>query len=372
MMDNVNDFLEQAYNDAMKKASGQKSVLSDLHDKKTCDNLDIIIKKAESSKAVLAVTMTSIVYKIAHPEQDIRLHQKSIEGGYSGRTFDSAHITPFLRSHKFPSMEESGWLTRSLEQKQPYTLNYPGAIKGDGIKDAFLNILHFIEEENLDCELALDYILQGLIIERDKKDIELAIPQSLSIDNIITLLLQHFNYKYKAPGQSRLPVLAIYAVYQILCAELKRFDGKNLLSIESHTSADKQSGRKGDIDVNNADGTPFEAVEVKFDIPISYKIVGIAQEKINTCSINRYYILSTKGIVEEDKEAIEETIRQIKSVHGCQLVVNGIVPTLKYYLRLVDDTKKFLDNYTTLLMKDNTIKFEHKQAWNTLVSSFKQ
>ena len=372
MIENITDFLEQAYNDAMKKASGQTTIISELQNKKACENLDLIIKKAESSKGVLAVIVTSVVYKIVHPEQDIRLHQKSIEGGYSGRTFDSSNITPFLRSHNFPAMEESGWLTRSLEQKQPYSLNYPGAIKGDGVKDAFLNILHSIEEENLDCSSALDYILQGLIIERDKKDIALAIPQSLSIDNILTLLLQHFNFKYKATGQSRLPVLAIYAVYQILCAELKRFNGKILLPIESHTSADKQSGRKGDIDINNSDGTPFEAVEVKFDIPISFKIVEIAQEKINTCSINRYYILSTKGVIEEDKEKIEETIRQIKNVHGCQLVVNGIVPTLKYYLRLVDDTKKFVENYTDLLSKDNTIKFEHKQAWNKLVSTFRQ
>ncbi|MBP3228212.1 MAG: hypothetical protein J6M53_05435 [Bacteroidaceae bacterium] len=371
MIENIGQFLEEAYETAMQKASGKEAVQSELQGE-VRKHLDTIIKLSESQKGVLAVTVTSIVYKICNPEQDIRRHQKSIEGGYSGRTFDHNNITPFLRSHKFPAMEESGWLTRSLEQKVPYTLEYPGSISGEGLKNAFLQTLHAIEEENLDCRLALDYILQGLIIQRDKNNIELAIPQNLSINNIIALLLEHFNLPYKAKGQSRLPVLAIYAVYQILCKELKRFENKILLPIESHTSADAQSGRKGDIDVNNADRTPFEAVEVKFDIPISYNIVEIAKEKIQTSAINRYYILSTKGITQGDEEKIEEEIRQIKSVHGCQLVVNGIVPTLKYYLRLVDDTRAFIENYTKLLAEDKAVKFEHKQAWNAVVSRFRQ
>ena len=56
------------------------------------------------------------MYKALNPAQDIRNHQASIEGGYSGRTFDSKYITPFMKLHKFPSMAESGWLTRALEQ----------------------------------------------------------------------------------------------------------------------------------------------------------------------------------------------------------------------------------------------------------------
>ena len=371
MNESINVFLADTYDEAMRKASGRMEIQSELSDD-VCCYLDIIIKNAEASKGVLAVVVTSMVYKLFNPEQDIRLHQKSIEGGYAGRTFDSTYITPFLRSHKFPAMEESGWLTRSLEQKSPYTLDYKGAIRNVDLKNAFLRTLHAVEEENLDCRQALDYIMQGLIIQRDKNNIELAIPQNLSIKNIITLLQEHFDYKYKSPGQSRLPVLAIYAVYQILCKELKRFDGKKLLPLESHTSADTQSGRKGDIDIVNSDGSSFEAVEVKFNIPISRNIVEIAKEKIHTCKICRYYILSTKGMVQDDEDEIEEEIRQIKSVHGCQLVVNGIIPTLNYYLRLVNDTRSFVENYTLLLSEDKTVKFEHKLAWNDIVCSFRQ
>ena len=41
-------------------------------------------------------------------------------------------------------MAETGWLTRSLEQKAPYLMDYQGEIGGEGVKDAFLSILNFI------------------------------------------------------------------------------------------------------------------------------------------------------------------------------------------------------------------------------------
>ena len=72
------------------------------------------------------------MYKALNPAQDIRNHQASIEGGYSGRTFDSKYITSFLKLHKFPSMAESGWLTRALEQKVPYDKNYGSMLNSVG------------------------------------------------------------------------------------------------------------------------------------------------------------------------------------------------------------------------------------------------
>lgn len=46
-----------------------------------------------------------------------------MDKGYSGRSFDTKYITPFMK-FKFPkiAMRESGWLTRSLEQLEPYDL----------------------------------------------------------------------------------------------------------------------------------------------------------------------------------------------------------------------------------------------------------
>ena len=368
MRDQVNEFLALCYERAMSKASGKNIPESDIP-QAVKSQLDVIVSGAESSKAVMTVIATSLVYKCLHPEQDVRLHQSSIENGYSGRTFDSNHITPFLKACRFPAMAESGWLTRSLEQKVPYDKNYTGAIKPLKLKDAFLNVMECLEDGAAGSEEMFDYLLQGLIIQRDRKVIDLARPRNLSIDRIVRLLDDHFHAHYKASGASRLPVLAIYAIYQCLFqGGLHRFSEKVLLSLENHTSADVRSGRLGDIDVANEDGSAFEAVEVKFDIAISHNIVVTAKEKIQPSTVSRYYILSTAGLLQKDREAIEEDIEQIKNTHGCQLIVNGILPTLKYYLRLLDDPTKFVVNYTHLLETDTTIKFEHKQMWNDLVS----
>ena len=360
-------YLKTLYNQAMAKASGAKAITTDLP-KQVAQYIDTIIKYSEQNKGVYTVVFTSMVYKTLHPEQDIRKHQSSIKGGYSGRTFDFNYITPFLKECEFPAMAESGWLTRSLEQKVPYDENYPGAIK-EPLKGCFIKLLKSVEEHSVSAYEVLDYLLQGLIIQRDSKKILLAKPKNMSINEIIALLHKHFHHGYQSHGASRLPVLALYAVYQCLINECIRFNNKVLLPIESHTSADLQSGRVGDIDIaDKTTGESFESVEVKFDIPITYDIVNIAKKKIEKTKIDRYYILSTKEVIEPDKERIEQIIKNLKNIHGCQLIVNGIKPSLKYYLRLVNDTKKFITNYVELLETDTAIMYEHKQAWNDLIN----
>lgn len=361
-------FLADLYESAMAKASGMEHPKSDLPDELK-HILDILIRYSDKAKGVYTVVLTSVVYKILHPAQDIRKHQASIEGGYSGRGFDSHYITPFLKERRFPAMAESGWLTRSLEQKIPYDMDYTGAIKPDELKQAFLQTIHSIETDEVHRRAIADYLLQASIIKRDKQNIRIATPQNLSIQDIIALLEKHFTHPYHCAGAARLPVLALHAVYEGLIKECKRYKGKILLPLESHTAADTRSGRMADIDVTDADGTPFEAVEVKFDIPVSYAIVEIAKEKIDTSKIKRYYILSTKNPETKDLERITDTIRKVKNTHGCQLVVNGVENSLKYYLRLIENPSDFIDHYTQLLASDPAVKYEHKAYWNALVGS---
>ncbi len=368
MKDRVNQFLQHSYHQAMALSSGKSSPLSTLP-QAVQDHLQMIVNHAENNKGVITVVFTSLVYKCLHPEQDIRKHQSGIIGGYSGRTFDTAYITPFLKAHHFPAMAESGWLTRSLEHKVAYDKNYTGAIKPAVLKEAFLDVMADVEEDGGDAEDMLAFLLQGLIIQRDKNMIQLAIPRNLSIDEMVSLLDQHFHAGYTAFGASRLPVLALYAMYQSLFDnDIKRYKEKRLLPLESHTSADTRSGRIGDIDIVNLDNTPFESVEVKLDIPVSIGIVLTAKEKLQPTKVERYYILSTSKMKGEDMETITKEIRQIKNTHGCQLIVNGVLPTIKYHLRLLENTVTFIDYYLQLLQIDKAIKFEHKQKWNELVS----
>ena len=99
-------------------------------------SLNIIGKEIPSKKGVYTVLITLGIHKILFPEQDVRLHQKNMEGGFSGRSIDTKQITPTLKELKLTSMAESGWLTRSLEQPYPYTKQYNGKI--GKLKNPFL------------------------------------------------------------------------------------------------------------------------------------------------------------------------------------------------------------------------------------------
>lgn len=362
-----NTFLKKAFDESIKLVGSNDNIKSNLSIEIT-KHLDVILSKSESSKGVLTVILTSLVYKSLNPDQDIRNHQTSIENGYSGRTFDTKYITPFLKSVKFPAMAESGWLTRSLEQKVPYNKDYSGAIRPATLKTSFLETIDFIQKGN-NLDLCLSYLMQGLIIKRNSQKINLAKPLNLPIATIIDLLTKHFNSTYIAEGASRLPVLALFAAYECLMKEAKRFENKELLEIESHTSADSRSGRIGDIDIVDKNGRAFEAVEVKHGIPITTQLIKDAFEKFKTTQVNRYYLLSTADIEGSEMNNIEKEIERIKNIHGCHVIANGLINSLKYYLRLLSETSEFISNYVDLIENDTALKFEHKKKWNEIISA---
>lgn len=366
MTQDSKDRLESIYKKALGKCANDFTNLS-VEEKLA---LDEILKNSERSKAVLTVAITSFFYKVENPNQDVRNHQVQIPGGYAGRRFDTEVITPFLKEKNFPAMAESGWLTRSLEQPYSYNLDYQGKISPTSLKKSFLEILSILEISGNGEEYLL-YLFYGLAQKRDSQLIRVARPNNLPIKTIVDYVDEHFGFPYKSSGAARLPVLAIYAAYECLIHELKRFHGKKLLKIESHTSADARSGRIGDIDILDEEDKPFEAVEVKHKIDISLQLVKDAFSKFKSTQVERYYILSTSGIKLSEKEKIYQFIESVRVSHGCQLVVNGVEDSLKYYLRLLESPSDFIEKYASLLEKDAAIKFEHREKWNDIAGSLR-
>ena len=267
-MPNHNDVLNDIYEKALlaTSANDYTTTLSNT----ISEQIKLLVSRSETNKGMIAVLTTLLVHKIVEPQQDIRYHQAQLPNGFAGRGIDQNYITPFMKRVSFPAMAESGWLTRSLEQAHPYDLQYPGKIKPDTVKTAFLNIIDQVQVHGLNAEHVLLFFFKLLIKQRDDLNIELAKPHSLSISKIIKLLERHFTYHYTCAGASRLPTLAIYAAYQCMMGQVARFNNKILCPLESHNSADTQSGRIGDIDVNNENGTAFEGVEIKHEIQITH------------------------------------------------------------------------------------------------------
>ncbi|MEW8994435.1 DNA cytosine methyltransferase [Clostridium sp.] len=333
-----------------------------------------IVEKEETLKGVYSVLVSSLTYKSLYPEQDVRYHKIELENGYSGRSFDTKYVTPFLKSKKFfGAMKESGWLTRSLEQAHPFTLDFPGKISNKVVKDAFLQILNDVEENNANSEIYLTNIFGLSLIEKAKKTVKLINPvkpeSSLNIDQIIQYLEDHFYYKYSSRGASILPVLAFYSIYECLIQEMGRYKNKKLDKLGSHTSCDRSSKATGDIVIRDKTKNElYEVIEIKFDIAPNAIMINDAYEKFKSGPVQRYYVLSTSHADEEEQFKIDEEVIRIREEHGCQVIVNGIFPSLKYYLRLLENTDSFMNKYIENLEKNSELNFEHKIAWNRILS----
>lgn len=367
------DILESSFQRATDNSID--TCLSELPDE-CIQYLKIIVEHAERQKGVLGVTLTSIVYKIYAPSQDIRKHQDGMENGYAGRSFDTNYVTPFLR-RQFPhfAMAESAWLTRSLEQPHPYNLDYPGKIRSKPLKSAFLNTLDRIQTDNQLVPKMLD-ALMALMLESVSQDNQflanVEISHELTIVKIIDAITQHIYYDYRkgVVGTARIPVLAIYAVYNLLMPEVKRYAGKTLAPLESHTSPDFRSKSLGDIEIKNEDSTCFEAIEIKHKKPITTDMIDTAYRKIKDTNLERYYILTTNEPNFNEYEAVKRTIEDYKKIHHCEIIVNGIVPSLKYYMRLISHPQNFIEEYTKWLEfefnRASGIKREHLRVWQEI------
>lgn len=381
-MNKVRSILEDAYQYAESRSNSHFE-LSESQQKW----VETIVEKSESQKAVLAVLITSITKKIETSTQDVRCHKTELPNGYSGRGFDTQYITPFIHEkfQRFAMKGGSGWLTRSLEQAHPYTLEYPGRILNRTVKEAFLQILHDIEENQADPEKYLQAIFSSLINLMAKSQVNLSLFQEtgeastqisqtdiITIGNIVNLLEYHFSYDYRVAGASRLPVLAVFSAYEMLMT-IERYKGKTLPPLKSHTTSDIKSGGIGDIEVLDENGEFFEGVEIKHNIPISPNLVRDAYQKFSGTPVRRYYLLTTAEPNVDNGQAVDALVNEIRRRQSCEVIVNGILPSLKYYLRLLTNPKLFLDSYSKNLQLDfqqNTdVKEIHLRYWNELLES---
>ena len=66
----------------------------------------------------------------------------------------------------------------------------------------------------------------------------------------------------------------------------------------------------------------------------------------------------------------QSPVEEYKRIHPCQIVTNGVIPTLKYYLRLVSHPQAFVGEYTKWLEYEynraSGIKRYHLRVWQEI------
>lgn len=334
--------------------------------------LELMAKYCEKASGGYSNLITSLSIKAVYGEAvDIRYHQVQIQdktdrpAGFNFRGVSESVIYTWMETHEFHGAK-SGWQTRTFERPKPYMLDYDENI--GTIKEPFLKCYDQVETHHQSAFYALAFLLWRRLQLREASKVVLAIPKIQDVSQITRLFEMHFFYKYKdSKGASRLPVLALYAIYTVLLDELSRFSGKKLKPLEAHSAADAQTGAIGDIEIIDGDGNAFEAIEVKHGLPITTAMVDSAKQKIRGSLVDRYYILTTHSQHEPSEDVLRE-VENVKKLLGCQLIVNGVIPSIKYYLRMLTNPGAVLPAYVRRLEKDEAIGFEHRDIWNKIAT----
>lgn len=362
--------LDKALGEAIDTLNGDQVEAHGLSDA-LASALDALNARAQTASAVFTNIVTCLAIKVTYPDVDMRYHQVQIQdqtdrpAGFNFRGVSEDAVYPWLNDNRFEGAK-SGWQTRTLERPRPYTLDYAENIAL--VKQPFLNVFSGIEEQGESADAALKYLIYKQVVKRELMSITLAVPKIDDVAAIAHLFQRHFFRRYGgAKGASRLPVLALHALYSIMVLQLKRYEGKSLRPLQLHSAADSQTGSVGDIEVSdNTSGEIFEAVEVKHNLPITEVIAADLREKVMSRNVKRYYVLTTLERSEPDAKA-KAIFDNVKSMYGCQVIANGVLSTIRYYLRLLDDPSAVFPAYVALLTEDKALGHEHRSGWNEVV-----
>ena len=343
----------------------------DIENHKLSSHLKTIYENLESHKGVWTTLITSAVYKINHPEQDIRKHKIEFEGGYSGRSYDTKFITPVLKKNGLPSMAESGWLTRSIEQASVFDKNFTGNIRNILVKKAFLEIIDSIQINPSINNQILEYLVfAGKEVTR--KNIIQVRPikksDQLHRIEIVRSIKNFINFNYEISGASKIPVIAVYSIYKSLLLYQKKYDNCTLKDLGFHTTSDRTSKSSGDIEIFNSENELIESVEVKMNISIDDHLINIVFEKIKKFNPNYYYIITTNEV---NVVEFSEKILEIFNKHGCELVIFNFYEFLEKYLGLIDKND-FLNQFSKIIVNDTELKIIHKEKWRDIVSTWSE
>jgi len=374
------EILEDLLNKSISRINGKKrKKYSDV----IVSNIDVLVHSIDKNKSLVSALVTSLLKKITDPTQDIRLHKQKFTGGYSARSLDTKVTVPFFKQH-FPryANKESGFLSMVTRVDIPWNLSEENNIATQSkTLHNFLTIIDAVETSKINPQETLIYFFEKLhtLSLQQKVIFDATIVTSdfidiININSVLQMLEKHFSTDER--GTSRLPVIAVYSIYQQLFKQVKRYKNKALRPLNVHTSSDKHG--YGDIEIWNKNDTPFEVVEIKHNIPIDRNFVFDIAKKSENTGIERYYILTTAKnnfTSQEEEEFINKFILKIKKDTDLEIIANGIFTSLKYYLRFIDDYKEFIKTYTQNLVEDSKnsteIKETHITAWKQILEEHK-
>jgi len=341
-------------------------------------DIETFSSKIDKARSAFVNIVTGLSANLLNSNIDPRYHRpEKVDGmpspprgkeSFTGRQVSENIIFPWLRKNGY-RYAKSGWQTRTFERPQPYTKDYREAI--GYVKNEFLNILHEVATESISSKNVLLYFffLEEKVKLDKQNQVALLSGREKKNDTLIKDIVKVFEEHFTGSGSSRLPVLALYATYKSVIRDVKRYEGKSLAPLGEHSAADVRTNSTGDIEIFNSEKIAIESVEVKHNIMIEETIVMKAEEKIATSNVERYYILTTHRNCSVVSTEVEALIDDVYKKYGCEIIVNGVIPTIKYYLRLLSDPAQVLTDYSDLLSKDTAVSVSKLREWHGILSN---
>ena len=317
------------------------------------------VSRSATNRACVRVLLACSLAKSSRPEVDIRKPYTEIgdSDAYAGRSYDEKYLQPFIIEHQLPCNLTTAFLTPAFRNRNitlTSDLNMVG--RPPLVYKATLQLLTNVYEGRISAEDLLAETIRRLLIIREEQRLIrnslLADLRSstgmlpLSSEDIVTIIEQHL----KSPNSSRLPVLAVAAVYEAA----KDFLGEMISPLEGHNAADKQTKSLGDVHITLIDDENVVTVYEMKAKRVTHEDLDIALFKINQRNadrkINNYIIITTEEIDEQVKSYASGLYLQ---TGGIEFVVLDCLGFLRHFLHLFHRIRmQYLDAYQRFLLEE--------------------
>ena len=317
--------------------------------------------------------MACLVAKLSNPSLDIRKPYTEIggEGIYSGRHYDEAYVAPFVFKHGLPVNPTTSFLTPAFRtNKTVIELGVQLIGRPKKLYDKVVDLITAVHTETVSPEDLLAEIVRWLLIVRDERKQRLETlfallktsegDAALPAESIVTLIQQHM----ALPKSARLPVLVVAAAYRAAQEHL----GERHLALEGHTSADKQTGALGDVQITLKDDNNVITVYEMKAKRVTREDREIALQKLATAesqSVDNYIFITTDKIDEE----VKDYAASMHTRMGIEFTILDCIGFLRHFLHLFYRTRmRFLEAYQNLLMSepDSAVNPALKEAFLSL------
>ena len=310
-----------------------------------------------SNRAGVRLLLACLLAKIHVSTVDVRKPYTQIGStdSFSGRSYDEQYITPFINKHNLPCNSTTAFLTPALRNRNTTLvkgLNLVG--RPPQLYTAVLDLLDDVHNKRVAADTLLAETIRLLLALRDErqqriesligtlKTTEDALP--LSSEDIVNLIEQHMSLR----GTSRLPVLLVAAAYNTARQQL----GEQIVGLQSHTAADKQTGALGDVEVTLMDDNHIVTSYEMKDKRVTRADINRALQKLTAphTRIDNYIFITTSDI-NPDVQVYARSL--YTETGGIEFVILDCIGFVRHYLHLFHRLRsKFLAEYQSLILAE--------------------